>query len=286
MAYIQRVDFYNSFLLRKIINRAGTPPSDTEGWPSLPWYGTTYNYPAYPNFEGTAGSLNGTPANPNLDYVLNWYVEESRILGGFNNTSVDVGPRAYLVFDNRVQKKEQNSLIYSGVLNSKTNLNRTNVFSTAENIKRTLDPFYGSIQYLYAEDTNLIIFQENKVNSGLIDKDAIYTAEGVGITASGNTVIGHLKPYLGNWGISKNPESFATYGFRKYFIDKDRSAILRLSRDGITEISQYGMRDYFRDELAVLSYEFKQKTTFEGTLSYSIDADGVVEYIELNTGNV
>jgi len=281
MAYRQRIDFYNSFLLRKIINRSLAPPSgaDTEGWPSLPWYGTTYNYPAYPNFEGTAGTL--AP-----DYIFNWYVEESRILGGFNNTSIDIGPRAYLVFDNRVQKKEQNSLIYSGVLNSKTNLNRTNVFSTAENIKRTLDPFYGSVQYLYAEDTNLIIFQENKVNSGLIDKDAIYTSEGLGITASGNTVIGQLRPYLGNWGISKNPESFATYGFRKYFIDKDRSAILRLSRDGITEISQYGMRDYFRDELAVLSYEFRQKTTFEGTLSYSIDGDGNVEYLELNTGNV
>ena len=35
---------------------------------------------------------------------------------------------------------------------------------------------------LYAEDTNLIIFQEDKVSRALIDKDAIYSAEGGSIT--------------------------------------------------------------------------------------------------------
>ena len=63
-------------------------------------------------------------------------------------------------------------------------------------------------------------------------------------------------PYLGEYGISRNPESFAVYGYRKYFADKDRAAILRLSRDGITEISGYGMKDYFRDTLATLSDEY------------------------------
>ena len=42
------------------------------------------------------------------------------------------------------------------------------------------------------------------------------------------------------------------YGYRKYFTDKDRNAVLRLSMDGITEISNYGMYDYFRDQLSVL----------------------------------
>ena len=32
------------------------------------------------------------------------------------------------------------------------------------------------------------------------------------------------------------------------FVDKDRNSVLRLSRDGLTEISNYGMIDYFRDE--------------------------------------
>ena len=72
---------------------------------------------------------------------------------------------------------------------------------------------------LYAEDTNLIIFQENKVSRALIDKDAIYTAEGATLRAVSqlNLVIGQIVPYAGNFGISTNPESFAVYGYRKYF---------------------------------------------------------------------
>ena len=99
----------------------------------------------------------------------------------------------------------------------------------------------------------MTIFQENKVSSVLVDKDAIYTAEGSPIQATSNLVLGQVQPYLGEYGISKNPESFAVYGYQKYFADKDRGVILRLSRDGITEISQYGMLDYFRDNLASIS---------------------------------
>jgi len=102
-------------------------------------------------------------------------------------------------------------------------------------------------------DNNLTIFQENKVSQALIDKDAIYSAEGTPLSTTSNVVIGQVTPYTGEYGISRNPESFASFGFRRYFADRDRNAILRLSRDGITEISQYGMKDYFRDELSKVS---------------------------------
>ncbi|GAH30733.1 unnamed protein product, partial [marine sediment metagenome] len=85
----------------------------------------------------------------------------------------------------------------------------TNVFSVGQDIIKSVDPANGSIQKLYAEDTNLIVFQERKVNRALIDKDAIYSAEGGGSVTSSNLVIGQIIPYAGNFGISKNPESFA-----------------------------------------------------------------------------
>jgi len=62
-------------------------------------------------------------------------------------------------------------------------------------------------------------------------------------------VFGQTVSYNGNYGIGKNPESFAYYAGRKYFVDKPKGAVLRLSRDGITEISNYGMRSYFLKEL-------------------------------------
>ena len=195
----------------------------------------------------------------NFDYIPNayiatpesdWFVEEARIRGGYNNTNVDLGVKAYIVEDRPQQQHRQNSLIYSGVFNSRTGVNKTNEFSVGEDITRSLDPANGSIQKLYSEDTNLIVFQEFKVSNALIDKDAIYSAEGQPMTTSGAMVIGQVQAYAGNYGIGTNPESFAVYGFRKYFVDRNRNVVLRLSQDGISEISEYGMGDFFRDNLS------------------------------------
>ena len=182
-----------------------------------------------------------------------WYIEESRIRGGYNNTSTDYGVKAYIVEEQDAQTRRGNSLIYSGIFNSRTGINQSNQFSVAEEITRSVDPISGSIQKLFAEDTNLLIFQERKVNNALIDKDAIFTAEGQAITTSGRLVIGQITPIAGNWGISTNPESFAVYGYAKYFVDRTQNAVLRLAGGQITEISNYGMIDFFRDQLSAIS---------------------------------
>ena len=178
-----------------------------------------------------------------------YHIEENRIKGGFNNKAVDLGARAYLVDEEYNLRVRKNAMIYSGIFNAKTKVNNTNQFPIGEEITKAVDIANGSIQKLYAEDTNLVIFQENKVNKALIDKDAIYTAEGSPLQASSNIVIGQIVPFAGKYGISKNPESFAVYGNRKYFADKNRGIVLRLSQDGITPISDAGMKDFFRDNL-------------------------------------
>ena len=230
------VKYFNSFILRKTL-------SDSAPDSAPMWNGSrgdnTYNNTA----------IIPVPAAPNN---VNWAVEESRIRGGYNNTSVELGVKAYLVEDNPNASRRVNSMIYSGIFNSRTGVNDTNVFSIGEDIVKSVNPANGSIQRLYAENTNLTIFQESKISKALIDKDAIYSAEGGGTVTSSNLVIGAIQPYKGNYGISRNPESFAVYGYRKYFTDKDRNAVLRLSNDGLTEISNYGMSDYFRDQLSSL----------------------------------
>ncbi len=189
---------------------------------------------------------------PGGDTTGDWYVEEARIKGGFNNKSVSPGARAYLVSDDRTQKILSNSIIYSGIYNSRTSVNQTNVFSVGDDITKTVNPDKGSIQKLYAEDTNLNIFQELKVSRALIDKNAIYSAEGSKTVTTSMDVIGQIVPYNGEFGISRNPESFAVYGYRKYFTDRDRGSVLRLSANGLEEISNYGMKTYFRNQLGLI----------------------------------
>jgi hypothetical protein len=214
--------------------------------------------PAVPLSFGVITDFNHVPgatqyiADP-TDSYQDWYIEESRIRGGYNNVSTDLGVRAYIVEDTPNRQSRVSSLIYSGIFNSRTGINNTNQFSVAEDITRSMDPAQGSIQKLYAEDTNLIIFQELKVSRALIDKNAVYSAEGEPLTTSSNTVIGQIQGYAGNYGIGTNPESFAVYGYRKYFVDRPKNAVLRLSQDGITEISGYGMLDYFRDNLGKIN---------------------------------
>ena len=234
MAAIVEVKYFNSFLLKK------TAPQNADDTTPPVWNGST----GVPT--GIAGAY---PQVSNAVQADSWAIEEARIRGGYNNVIVDLGVKAYLVETEPNASFRTNSMIYSGVFNSRTGVNDTNVFSVGEDITRSVDPANGSIQKLYAEDTNLVIFQENKVSRALIDKDAINSAEGQGSAVSTlNLVIGQIVPYAGNFGISKNPESFAVYGYRKYFTDKNRNAVMRLSQDGLTEISNYGMIDYFRDE--------------------------------------
>ncbi len=205
--------------------------------------GTLITFGKIINFDRIPIAYGSTPAS-------DWLIEESRIRGGYNNTSVDFGVKAYLVEDEPKQSHKFSGLIHSGVFNSRTGFNATNQFSVGEDITRTIDPANGSIQKLYAEDTNLIIFQESKVSKSLIDKDAIYSAEGNASVTSRNLVIGQNVAFGGEYGISTDPESFAVNGYRKYFTDRDQNVVCRLSMDGITPISNFGMTDFFRDKLS------------------------------------
>jgi hypothetical protein len=147
-----QVKYFNSFWLKKTVQNFKPVAGQSYYDPIFP--GLEYNPTGYPTFPGFAAD----------DQRLNWIIEEARIRGGYNNTSTDYGVKAYMVDNTNLQSRLGNSMIYSGIFNARTDVNETNVFSTAEEITRSVDPANGSIQKLYAENTNLIIFQENKVN--------------------------------------------------------------------------------------------------------------------------
>ena len=63
--------------------------------------------------DGTTGTWNSPPTETLEE---DWYIEESRIRGGYNNVSTDLGVKAYIVEENDSQQHRSNSLIYSGIL--------------------------------------------------------------------------------------------------------------------------------------------------------------------------
>ena len=184
-----------------------------------------------------------------LVVVKSWHIEESRIRGAFNGKTVDFGVRAAITDNEYAPETREASLIYSGIYNGRTRTNQINQFNPSIPNTKSIDSSFGSIQKLFAEDNNLNVFQENKVHNILIDKDIIFTAEGDPQVTSSDQVLGQVVAYTGNYGISTNPESFAYHAGRKYFTDKNNGVVLRLSTDGITEVSNFGMRDYFKTNL-------------------------------------
>ena len=179
-------------------------------------------------------------------------VESNRIRDDFNSPSISKGVKASLVLDQEYkQENRKNGLIFSGIYNSTSGINSLNQFIMAENITKDLNPTYGSIQKLFQRRVSLVAFCEDRVVSVTSNKDQLFNADGNPQLIASNAVLGDATPFVGDFGISKNPESFAKESYRAYFADKQRGAVLRLSMDGITPISEAGMSDYFRDNLKV-----------------------------------
>ena len=241
--------------------------------------------------------------DPKKRVGLSWYncfsfgdgIESNRIRDGFNKMQITNGARASATLEEPYSEEMRKSgLIYSGIYNSNSGVNNLNQFIQAEKITKDLNPTYGSIQKLFSRNTDLIALCEDRVLKILANKDALFNADGNPQLIASSQVLGQAVPFVGDFGISKNPESFASESYRAYFSDKQRGAVLRLSMDGLTPISDAGMRDYFRDNLApaddiIGSYDDYSKqynitlTKHAGdatseTLSFSEDAKGWVSF--------
>ena len=250
-------------------------------------------------------------------HSLNWYncysfsngVESNRIRDNFNLPFIANGVKASSTLEEKIKEDNRHyGLIFSGIYNAISSTNNLNQFIAAENITKEINPIYGSIQKLHSRSTadgDLITLCEDRVLKILATKDALYNADGQPQLTATENVLGQAIPFAGEYGISKNPESFASESYRSYFSDKQRGTIMRLSQDGLTPISDHGMKDWFRDELRVNnriigSYDEKKDeynvalktTSYQGVasnhvVSFREDVKGWVSFksfIEMESG--
>lgn len=207
------------------------------------------------NHQGNVSNqLNGSAAVS----VLNWYntfalgqgVESIYYLDGFNNNFLNIDLRPNTVSLERYSKVRRFAdLTYSEPYNENTNINGLSEFNLSRaNFKDDIDKKYGFIQKLHTRNSDLIVFQEDKVHKVLFGKDLLFNSDGTTNVTSIDEVLGQHIGYAGEFGISKNPESFSYDANNLYFTDAKRGSVLRLGNNGITEISNYGMRRYFKTE--------------------------------------
>ena len=241
-------------------------------------------------------------------FGLSWYncfsfgdgVESDRIRDDFNAMKISSGARASTTTEEPYEEDHRKyGLIFSGLYNSNSSLNELNQFIMAEKITKDINPTYGSIQKLFSRNTDLVTFCEDRVIKILANKDAVFNADGNPQLTANINVLGQTIPFIGDYGISKNPESFAKESYRAYFADKQRGAVLRLSKDGLTPISDHGMHDWFRDNLKyagfiVGSYDaykrnynitLKEAITLNLLTNSTISKGTLLDYTVLDTTN-
>ena len=212
---------------------------------------------------------------------LAWYncyafgngVESDRIRDDFNAPQIDNGVKVSTTFSGYKKETIGSGLIYSGLYNSTSQVNELNEFNMSQKITKELNPSYGSIQALKTRDTDIVVLAQDKILKVLSNKDAVFNADGNPQLTATNKVLGTAIPFVGDYGISNNPESLASDQYRLYFTDKQRGAVLRLSRDGLTPISNVGMRSWFRKNLRKSVSAIGTFDTVSGEYNLTINKD-------------
>lgn len=158
--------------------------------------------------------------------------------------------------DGYKRRKLESTLMYSGPINISTSYNSLNEFNASRGVSKILDIKYGSIQRLLSRDNDILVFQEDKVQKVLFGKSLLYSADGSAQLSTIDQVLGQEVPLPGDYGISKNPESLATFAGTVFFTDANKGVVLKMSGDQLVPISYAGMEGYFKDTLSQYKNSF------------------------------
>lgn len=156
------------------------------------------------------------------------------------------------VYDRNIKEiRRPNTAYHSGVFIPDSFINGlSSIFGDSF---KEYDQNYGSTQRIYTEDKRLICFNELKVGMILVSESVVFDQTGQSTIHKSQEVLSDIIYYAGEYGIGLHPGSFAVYGNRKYFADVNRGAVLRLSQDGITPISEYKMHNHFTDTFKAIT---------------------------------
>lgn len=176
-------------------------------------------------------------------------VESMSIEDSITGDYLKLGHRVHSISTGYKLSHRFSDMTYSGVYNRESNVNNLNEFNLGLLNFKALEPFYGSIQYMYPRESDILVFQEDKVSKVLLGKNILSDAVGGSALASVPEVLGNQIPRQEEYGIDKYPETFAVYGDKIYFTDAKRGAVIQMMGDSMTRISDIGMISYFRNAL-------------------------------------
>jgi len=180
-------------------------------------------------------------------------VESYKIEDSAVGESFQLGERAVLVAAQDFKEADRFAdITYSGIYNDESNVNKLNEFNLGLLNFKPLEDVYGPIQKMVARETDILVLQEDRISYVVVNKNVLTDAQGGSVLTAAPVILGQQVARVEEYGVSANPESYAEFGFDKYFTDAKRGAVIQLrgtsaSNETLTVISKAGMRSWFRD---------------------------------------
>ena len=130
---------------------------------------------------------------------------------------------------------------------------------------------------MFARETDILTLQEDKISYVMSSKTLLSSAAGGGNVAAIPEVLGNQIARIEEFGISENPESFAVYGYDKFFTDAKRGSVIQLrgtagTNESLNVISGQGMRTWFR-ELFQVSFDYQKLGGYDPYMQESVPSD-------------
>ena len=189
-------------------------------------------------------------------YAFGNGVESYKIYDSPAGKGFNLGERVLAVSNQQFKEADRYaSITYSGIYNNQSNVNNLNEFNLGLLNFKDCNQEFGPIQVLHPRESNLLTLQEDRITYVMNDKNILSDAVGGGAIVSIPQVLGEQVVRIEEYGISFNPESFATFGSDMYFTDTKRGAVLNLRStgkgDALQVISDFGMNSWFRDSFNI-----------------------------------
>lgn len=193
-----------------------------------------------------------------------------------------------------IDQSESNNIAtiyYSEAFIPNTNINGLNRIYPDINFEE-YNKSFGSIRYMHDEGDSILLMQDDKISKVMVEQSVMYDAQGgANYLGSENIVLSKAVPYAGEYGL-QSPGSFAYFGNRKYWLDMNRGVVIRLSNDGISEISRAGLRGWFYDacKQSILggdtaTYAMYDPMNDEYSISFNLLQKTACYNEEINEGN-
>ena len=225
------------------------------------WYESSVSYPIDSSTGYHEGNVqNQTGSNPAIidTQFFNCYsfgngVESYKIRDFIDTKELLLGNRVTTTSaQDYGEVRRFADLTYSGVYNDESNVNKLNEFNLGLLNFKPLEDSYGPIYLLDGRETDILTLQEDKISFVLAGKNLLTDSTGESTVASVPQVLGTQVARTEEYGISFHPESYAKWGYDKFFTDAKRGAVIQLKgtsgqNEQLSVISEAGMRSWFRD---------------------------------------